>query len=171
MLKRTSLLALLAVCTLAGSVRAQALSPDEKAFFDKHLAEVVTVTPKRLTDAAVIKVFATPIYEIAVTVKDGDGGTSDQKQLAARVDDKLVGVTRPGSDGDYPAIQKMFSPSFTLLTDDDAKTLQAALDLLRSGRVSPDFMVTHRFGFADTKRAFDLVHEYRDGVIKAVIGF
>ena len=49
--------------------------------------------------------------------------------------------------------------------------MQAALDLLRSGRVSPDFMVTHRFGFADTKRAFDLVHEYRDGVIKAVIGF
>lgn len=130
MFNRMSLLAMVAVCTLAGSVHAQALTADEKAFFDKHLAEVVTVTPKRLADAAVIKVFATPIYEIAVTVKDGDGGTSDQKQLAARVDDKLVGVTRPGSDGDCPAIQKMFNPSFALLTDDDAKTLQTALDLL-----------------------------------------
>lgn len=49
--------------------------------------------------------------------------------------------------------------------------MQAALDLLTSGNASADFMVTHRFGFADTKEAFDLVHQYRDGVIKAVIGF
>ena len=49
--------------------------------------------------------------------------------------------------------------------------MQAALDLLESGRVSTEFMVTHRFGISGTKQAFDLVHEYRDGVIKAVIGF
>jgi threonine dehydrogenase-like Zn-dependent dehydrogenase len=30
-------------------------------------------------------------------------------------------------------------------------------------------MVTHRFPFAETRQAFDLVHEYRDGVIKAMV--
>ncbi len=47
--------------------------------------------------------------------------------------------------------------------------MQAALDLIATGTVNVDFMVTHRFGLADTQRAFDLVHAYGDGVIKAVI--
>jgi threonine dehydrogenase-like Zn-dependent dehydrogenase len=32
-------------------------------------------------------------------------------------------------------------------------------------------MVTHRFPFARTKEAFDLVAEYSDGVMKAMIYF
>lgn len=47
--------------------------------------------------------------------------------------------------------------------------LQVALDLISSGRVNLDFMVTHRFPFAETKTAFELVHGYRDGVVKATI--
>ena len=30
-------------------------------------------------------------------------------------------------------------------------------------------MITHRFGLEETKKAFDLVAGYRDGVIKAMI--
>ena len=47
--------------------------------------------------------------------------------------------------------------------------MQPALDLVESGRVDVNFMVTHRFGFEDTKQAFDLVAGYEDGVVKAVI--
>lgn len=47
--------------------------------------------------------------------------------------------------------------------------MQAALDLIAGGKAKVDFMVTHRFGFAETQRAFDLVHAYGDGVIKALI--
>lgn len=47
--------------------------------------------------------------------------------------------------------------------------LQPALDLLASRRTVLDAMITHRFGFDETKQAFDLVHQYRDGVMKAVI--
>lgn len=47
--------------------------------------------------------------------------------------------------------------------------LQSALDLIAEGRIGLDFMVTHRFAFEETKDAFDLVHEYRDGVIKAMV--
>ena len=47
--------------------------------------------------------------------------------------------------------------------------VQAALDLLEEGRIDADFMITHRFPFARTPEAFDLVAGYRDGVVKALI--
>jgi len=49
--------------------------------------------------------------------------------------------------------------------------VQRALDLIASDRIQPDFMVTHRFPFEETKAAFDLVDRYADGVVKAMIRF
>ena len=48
---------------------------------------------------------------------------------------------------------------------------QAALDLIADGRVDADIMVTHHFRFEDSPAAFDLVSEYRDGVVKAMVEF
>jgi len=47
--------------------------------------------------------------------------------------------------------------------------VQPAIDLMESGKVNLDFMVTHRFPLERTKEAFDLVADYRDGVVKAMI--
>jgi L-iditol 2-dehydrogenase len=47
--------------------------------------------------------------------------------------------------------------------------VQATLDLIQSGEVNADFMVTHHFPLEETQKAFDLVAGYRDGVIKAMI--
>jgi L-iditol 2-dehydrogenase len=47
--------------------------------------------------------------------------------------------------------------------------MQPAIDLVESGAVDVDFMLTHRFAFEDTKQAFDMVAGYEDGVVKAVI--
>ena len=47
--------------------------------------------------------------------------------------------------------------------------VQPALDLIKSGQVNVDFMVTHHFPLEQTKKAFDLVAGYCDGVIKAMI--
>lgn len=44
-----------------------------------------------------------------------------------------------------------------------------AIDLISSGTSDLDFMVTHRFGLGQAKEAFELVADYRDGVIKAMI--
>lgn len=49
--------------------------------------------------------------------------------------------------------------------------VQSTLDMIDQGSADVDFMVTHRFGFADTAKAFDLVAGYKDGVIKAMIDF
>jgi threonine dehydrogenase-like Zn-dependent dehydrogenase len=49
--------------------------------------------------------------------------------------------------------------------------VQPALDMVASGKVDVDFMITHRFGLEQTQTAFDLVDAYRDGVVKAMITF
>lgn len=52
-----------------------------------------------------------------------------------------------------------------------AHCVQPTLDMMNSGRLDGDFMLTHRFPFARTAEAFDLVAGLRDGVIKAMIEF
>lgn len=47
--------------------------------------------------------------------------------------------------------------------------VQAALDYVESSKIKIDFMITHRFDLDHAKEAFDLVDQYRDGVIKAII--
>lgn len=46
---------------------------------------------------------------------------------------------------------------------------QAAIDLVASGKISVDFMATHKFKLEQTQDAFDMVANYRDGVVKALI--
>jgi L-iditol 2-dehydrogenase len=49
--------------------------------------------------------------------------------------------------------------------------VENALEMMNSGSINIDNMVTHRFPFVSTKEAFDLVADYRDGVMKAMIDF
>ena len=51
------------------------------------------------------------------------------------------------------------------------EAVQPALDMMANGEISVSAMVTHRFEFKDTRQAFDLVAEYKDGVMKAMIDF
>ncbi len=46
---------------------------------------------------------------------------------------------------------------------------QKAIDLVASGKLNVDSLVTHRFQLEDTAKAFDLVANYRDGVMKTMI--
>ena len=48
-------------------------------------------------------------------------------------------------------------------------TAPAALKMISDKQVNVSNMVTHRFGFEHTKEAFDMVSEYKDGVLKAMI--
>lgn len=49
--------------------------------------------------------------------------------------------------------------------------VQAALDLISKRPEDIDQLITHRFPFSESKAAFDLVADYRDGVVKAMIDF
>ena len=46
-----------------------------------------------------------------------------------------------------------------------------AVELLGSGQIQLDSIITHRFELEDTQAAFDLVANYREGVGKALIMF
>jgi len=46
---------------------------------------------------------------------------------------------------------------------------QTCIDWISSGKIKPDFMITHRFKLEQTAEAFGMVSEYRDGVVKALI--
>ncbi len=46
---------------------------------------------------------------------------------------------------------------------------QKAIDLLASHEINMDSMVTHHFTLEEAQKAFDLVENYRDGVMKAMI--
>jgi L-iditol 2-dehydrogenase len=48
---------------------------------------------------------------------------------------------------------------------------ETAIEMMKSGKIDVKNMVTHRFPFSRTKEAFDLVAEYRDGVMKAMIDY
>jgi L-iditol 2-dehydrogenase len=45
------------------------------------------------------------------------------------------------------------------------------LELMDKGQINADFMITHHYPFDRTKEAFDLVADYQDGVMKAMITF
>lgn len=51
------------------------------------------------------------------------------------------------------------------------ETLDETLEMISNSKVNVRPMATHRFPFADTKAAFDLVSGYKDGVMKAMIDF
>ena len=43
------------------------------------------------------------------------------------------------------------------------------INLIREGSVKPDFMITHRFTLDQAGKAFELLADYRDGIIKAMV--
>ena len=49
--------------------------------------------------------------------------------------------------------------------------VEETLELMKNGSANIDNMITHRFPFGKTKEAFDLVADYRDGVMKTMIDF
>lgn len=49
--------------------------------------------------------------------------------------------------------------------------VEPSLEMMQDGRIDVNLMLTHRFNFSDTKAAFDLVTNYKDGVMKAMIDF
>jgi len=45
------------------------------------------------------------------------------------------------------------------------------VELTSTKKWSPRFMITHRFPYTEVHKAFDMVANYKDGVIKALVGF
>ena len=48
---------------------------------------------------------------------------------------------------------------------------ERAIELLAGGKVNIDYMVTHHFRMEESRKAFEMVAGYKDGVVKAMIEF
>ena len=107
------------------------------------------------------------VYECA-----GEQDTLDEGIELLRPGGKLVLIGAPRFERVSFVIDKLRRKEIDIVNiRRQVGCAQSAIDLVASGRVKVDFMVTHRFGFEQTKEAFEMVAEYRDGVVKALIEF
>lgn len=114
------------------------LPPDEQAFFDKHLSDIVEIEPTPLRTDATAAVFNVPLYAVKMTIHQGPD-TQTMNLIAAKTDTKLLTMSSPGTDEDLPQFKSMISPQFKLNSGDDGQTFEKAIDVIDPiPDVSPD---------------------------------
>ncbi len=100
----------------------------------------------------------------------GQQETIDQCVELLRPGGKLILIGIPRFERISLAIDKIRRKEITIINiRRQNKCVQKAIDLIASAQVNVDFMITHRFTLEQTQDAFDMVAEYRDGVVKALI--
>jgi L-iditol 2-dehydrogenase len=100
----------------------------------------------------------------------GEQETIDQAVELLRPGGKLILVGIPRVERISLVIDKIRRNEITLINiRRQNKCTQECIDLMATGKINADFMITHKFKFAQTQDAFDMVAEYRDGVVKALI--
>jgi L-iditol 2-dehydrogenase len=102
----------------------------------------------------------------------GQQQTLDQSIELLKPGGKLLLIGIPEVDRISFVIDKMRRKEITLINiRRQNHAVTTTLDLIASGKVNVDFMITHRFPLEQTQHAFEMVSQYRDGVVKAMIEF
>ncbi len=105
------------------------------------------------------------VYECA-----GQQETIDQGIDLLRAGGKLMLIGIPREDRISFAIDKIRRKEVTIINIRRQNGCTGtAIDLVASGKVKPDFMVTHHFPLGQVQKAFELVAAYEDGAVKAMI--
>ncbi len=100
----------------------------------------------------------------------GQQETIDEAVELLKPGGKLMLIGIPETDRISFAIDRIRRKEITIINvRRQNKCVQPALDIIAEKRADVDFMVTHRFPLEKTQEAFELVADYRDGVIKAMI--
>ena len=100
----------------------------------------------------------------------GKQQTLDQSLELLKPGGKLLLIGIPETDRISFVIDQMRRKEITLINvRRQNHCVQPTLDLIASGQVNVDFMITHRFKLHQTQQAFELVRQYQDGVVKALI--
>ena len=111
-----------------------------------------------------------PLGLDAVLECAGQQETLDQAVEILKPGGRLVLVGIPREDQISFVIDKIRRKELAIINiRRQNNCTQQCIDLIAEGKIKPDFMVTHRFKLEQTKDAFDLVANYADGVVKAMI--
>ncbi|WP_146664076.1 NAD(P)-dependent alcohol dehydrogenase [Anaerohalosphaera lusitana] len=128
-----------------------------------------------------------PVEKI-MELTDGAGVDSAIEALGAQVSfEGCVKVTRPGGtisnigyhgEGDYIELPRMAwgvgmsdKTIRTGLCPGGKERMARLMRLIQNGRVDPTLMTTHRFGFDEIEKAFEMMKTKEDGIIKPLITF
>ena len=107
------------------------------------------------------------VYECA-----GQQSTLDEGVEILRPGGRLVIVGIPREDRISLSIDKVRRKEITIINiRRQNRCIEDAVKFLVAGKANLDYMVTHKFAFKDSAKAFELVAGYKDGVIKAMIEF
>jgi L-iditol 2-dehydrogenase len=163
-------LSVLLACRLAVDCRAYVTDLiDERLKLASHCGATWTGNPKKCDVAKKIR-DAEPlgvdfVFECAGEQETVDQGVELLKPGGALL---IVGI---------PEVDRISFPIHTLrrkeLTIKNVRRqnqcMTPAIDMVASGKVNVDPLMTHHFPLAETQAPFDLVADYRDGVVKALI--
>ena len=100
----------------------------------------------------------------------GQQETIDQAIELLKPGGKLMLIGIPRSERISLVIEQIRRKEISLINvRRQNECTQTCIDWISSGKIKPDFMITHRFKLEQTPEAFDMVSEHRDGVVKALI--
>jgi L-iditol 2-dehydrogenase len=100
----------------------------------------------------------------------GQQETIDQAVELLKPGGKLMLIGIPRSERISLVIERIRRKEISIINvRRQNECTQTCIDWISSGKIKPDFMITHRFKLEQTPEAFDMVSGYRDGVIKAII--
>ena len=94
----------------------------------------------------------------------------DQAVKLCKPMSRLVIVGIPETDQSFFAVHDARRKGLTFVNvRRQNECIDPVIDLINEGRIKPDFMITHRFSLDQTAKAFELLGDYRDGIIKAMV--
>jgi len=113
-----------------------------------------------------------PLLLDAVFECCGEQSAVDQAIDLIKPGGKLILVGIPETERISMVIDKIRRKEISVLNvRRQCECLHSTLTLMKGGMLNADFMITHRFKFEQTQKAFELVAGYSDGVVKAMIEF
>jgi len=94
----------------------------------------------------------------------------DQAVKLCKPMSRLVIVGIPETDQSFFAVHDARRKGLTFVNvRRQNECIDPVIDLINEGRIKPDFMITHRFSLDQAAKAFELLGDYRDGIIKAMV--
>jgi L-iditol 2-dehydrogenase len=142
---------------------------EERLTFAKKLNPVWTGNPDKIDIAKAIS-DAEPLLLDVVYECSGDPAAINQAVQLLKPGGNLVIAGIPEVNDISIPIHELRRKEITIVNiRRQNNCTQKAIDLLSSGKINMNTMVTHHFKLEETQKAFDLVANYRDGVMKAII--
>lgn len=129
--KPSSLVAASLSLFLAAATQHSIADTEEEKLVAEEVKKMFTVSPAitKLKSPALEAIMTAKVYDVDVTIK-GPGSSSSSRMRLLKSDDGTQILRRPNTNQKCPELKKAIKKDFKLATEKDAKTLEAALDLL-----------------------------------------